>query len=29
MHAVRPEVVEHQQRVVGELLLVHPVSLQR
>lgn len=29
VHALRPEIVQHQQRMVSKLLLVHPVPLQR
>lgn len=29
MHAIRPKVVEDEKRMVCELLLVHPVLLQR
>lgn len=27
MHALQPKIIQHQQRVVGKLLLVHPVPL--
>lgn len=29
VHALSAKVIEHQKWVVGELLLMHPVSLQR